>query len=608
MIDIPTRLRRGASPEITINRFRGEDLSTVATQIADNRASLMENCMLDQQGMLQQIPGYRKAITGTVSAGTTPVRMLTRNETAGKFVKSHGGKLYTFSPGGPETELYGPVTDAKMKDFVMGAYQYFINGAEFIRWNGSGAMEQVEASAFVPTTVVGRLPAGGGTVLEAVNLLQPKRKNSFRGDGTATVYQLDTTNLDGMTVTAVVAGVSMTEGSGFTVNRATGQVTFTTAPADGLGVDNVVITFAKTVTGYADRIKKCRFFAIFGVGNNLRVFLSGNPDYPNQDWYSAMQDPTYFPDLNYTKIGSEGVAIKGYALLQGAMHVLKDASTYDPTIWTRSIATNTDGTIYFPVRPNNSSVGMIATDSVKSINDICYMLTKQGIYKITSTYVSDERGLDHISGWFDPKLLIEADLENAVAFDFNGRYGIAINENIYVVDYNNGEECYRWVGIQASCFCEYNRNLYIGDSKSGNVFIENKLGDVNNTNLLDDRAIESKWYSAMFAMDRANYYKMIDNIAVTLVPLSTRSNVDIYIRTNRKNEKLVKSITLTRFDIEDVDLDDFSLLVSELPQTENREVNLSDIIYFQIILKNSTAGKGFAISNITIPYSFAGEI
>lgn len=603
MITIPSGIRRNESPEIKIDRFRGEDLSTVATQIADNRASLMENCMLDQQGMLQQIPGYRKVITGTVSAGTTPVRMLTRNDTVGKFVKSHAGKLYTFTADGAEAELYSPVTDAKMKDFVMGAYQYFINGAEFLRWDGSGAVELVEASAFIPTTVIGRPPTGGGTVFEAVNLLQPKRKNSFIGNGTATVFQLDTIGLDAALVTAVVAGVSMTEGSGFTVNRTTGQVTFTTAPASGSGIDNVIITFAKTVSGYADRIKKCTFFAIYGVGNNLRVFLSGNPDYKNQDWYSAMQDPTYFPDLNYTKIGSEGVAIKGYSIIQGAMHILKDASTYDPTIWTRTVETYTDNTIYFPVRPNNSSVGMIATDSVKSINDICYMLTKQGVYKITSTYVSDERGLDHISGWFDQKLLAEADLQNAVAFDFNGRYGIALNENIYVVDYNNGEECYRWVGIQASCFCEYDRKLYFGDTKSGNVFVEEK-----NMNMLDDRAIESRWYSAMFAMNRENYYKMIDNIAVTLVPINTRSNVDIYIRTNRKNEKFIKSITMTRFDINDVDLNDFSLLVSELPQTKNREINLSDVIYFQIILKNSSPGNGFAISNITIPYSYAGQI
>lgn len=603
MITTPN-YRRGGNPEIRISKFGGVDYSTVATEIADNKASDMENMMLDTQGMLQQVPGYRR-LYEAYSSGTTPVRMLTRAITGDRFLKAHGGAIYTVT-NGVETSAYSPVTDNPMKDFIMGSHQYFINGAEFIRWDGT-TFQVVTDQAFIPTTVIGRLPAGGGTVLEAVNLLQPKRKNSFRGDGTATVYQLDTTNLDAMTVTAVVAGVSMTEGSGFTVNRTTGQVTFTTAPADGLGVDNVVITFAKTVPGYADRIKKCRFFAIFGVGNNLRVFLSGNPDYPNQDWYSAMQDPTYFPDLNYTKIGSEGVEIKGYALLQGAMHVLKESSTYDPTIWTRTIATNTDGTIYFPVRPNNSSIGLLATESVKSINDICYMLTKQGIYRITSTYVSDERGLDHISGPIDAKLLKEENLENAIAFDHEGKYGLAVNGKVYVIDYNNNGEAYIWNGYDASCFLQYGMDLYFGSSNSGKILRFNRFDDAEISHDFDGVAISSYWYSKVFYMDRANYFKMIDEVSVTLVPFTALASVDIYYSTERRVEKFIKRISARTMDFRGIDFDNFNFEISNLPQSINRTLNIEDVVYFQIILKNSEQGVGMAVSSITIPYYYAGK-
>lgn len=608
MISAPGRITRRATPEIRIDRFGGVDWSTVATLIDQNRASDMENMMLDTKGMLQQVPGFRKAITGTVSAGTTPVRMLAYNRTASKFIKSHGGKLYKFSAGGAETELYASVTDARMRAFVMGNYQYYYNGTDFLRWDGSTTVATVEASAYAPTTVVGRAPTGGGTVLEAVNLINPCRKNSFIGNGSATVYQLDTTGLDATAVTATVGGVAKTETTHFTVNRTTGVVTFSTAPADGSGVDNVIITFYKTVTGYANRIKNCTTHVIFGIGNNMRVFMTGNPNYRNTDWACSMKDPTYWPDTSYTEIGSKQVAIKGYAPQLGVLHILKESSQDDPTIWTRRAEEYTDGTLYFPVRPNNASVGCLATDTIRVMDDVPAVLTDKGVYQIVATSIEDERGLQHISESLDAKLMEEASLANAVAFDFEGRYGIAVNDYIYIIDYNNGGEAYRWNGFPASCFCEQGGELYFGGNDTGNCYVLNRLGDENNTNLLDATAITSFWHSKMFSMDRANYYKMIDSMAVTMVPVSARNNVEIYYKTNKKGEKLVKAISTTRFDIDDIDLNNFSILVTDLPQTVNREVNVSDFIYFQIIIKNSVSGNGLAISNITVPYSYAGEI
>lgn len=605
MITTPN-YRRGGNPEIRISKFGGVDYSTVATEIADNKASDMENMMLDTQGMLQQVPGYRR-LYEAYSSGTTPVRMLTRAIQGDLFLKFHGGTIYKVASNGTETVLQDTLTDAPMKDFIMGNYQYFFNGADFIRWDGSHSPQTVTDMAYAPTTVIGRQPTGGGTAFEAVNLLSPSRVNSFIGNGTATVFQLDTVGLDATPVSATVNGTAIAEGSGLTVNRTTGAVTFTTAPADGAGVDNVVIYFSKTVSGYADRIKKCKFFAIFGTGNNLRVFMSGNPDYKNQDWYSAMQDPTYFPDLNYTKIGSEGVAIKGYALLQGAMHILKESSTYDPTIWTRTIATESDGTIYFPVRPNNSSIGLLATESVKSINDICYMLTKQGIYRITSTYVSDERGLDHISGNIDAKLLKEENLDKAVAFDHEGKYGLAVNGKVYVIDYNNNGEAYIWNGYDASCFLQYGMDLYFGSSNSGKICRFNKFEDQDSTFDFDGEAISSYWYSKVFYMDRANYMKMIDEISVTLVPFTALASVDIYYSTERRLEKFIKRVSARTMDFRGVDFNNFSFEVSNLPQSLNRSLNIEDVVYFQIILKNSEKGVGMAISNITIPYFFVGK-
>ncbi|MGJ0271577.1 hypothetical protein, partial [Streptococcus pyogenes] len=53
--------------------------------------------------------------------------------------------------------------------------------------------------------------------------------------------------------------VKKSEGADFSVNRQTGVVIFTIAPGQSpvSGQDNVRITAARTVAGYADRINKC---------------------------------------------------------------------------------------------------------------------------------------------------------------------------------------------------------------------------------------------------------------------------------------------------------------------------------------------------------------
>ena len=54
----------------------------------------------------------------------------------------------------------------------------------------------VSGTAYVPTTTISAAPTGGGTSYEAVNLLTPKRINTFIGDGTATQFKVDATDLD----------------------------------------------------------------------------------------------------------------------------------------------------------------------------------------------------------------------------------------------------------------------------------------------------------------------------------------------------------------------------------------------------------------------------
>ena len=108
-------------------------------------------------------------------------------------------------------------------------------------------------------------------------------------------------------------------------------------------------------------------------------------------------------------------------------------------------------------------------------------------------------------------------------------------------------------------------------------------------------------------MDRANDFKTIEEVSVTLVPFTALASVDIYYSTEKRVEKFIKRISARTMDFRGIDFDNFNFEISNLPQSINRTLNIEDVVYFQIILKNSEQGVGMAVSNITIPYYYAGK-
>ena len=122
------------------------------------------------------------------------------------------------------------------------------------------------------------------------------------------------------------------------MNRTAGTVTFTTAPGVSpvAGQDNVKITASHTVEGYADRVNKCRIGIQFGVnGATDRLFLSGSPQLINYDWYSGLNDPTYWGDQAYSVLGQSDSAIVGYSIVNARLAAHKDSTDSDRNVIVR---------------------------------------------------------------------------------------------------------------------------------------------------------------------------------------------------------------------------------------------------------------------------------
>lgn len=58
-------------------------------------------------------------------------------------------------------------------------------------------------------------------------------------------------------------------------------------------------------------------------GSSNRVFVSGNKEHAAMEWFSGLSDPTYFPDINYSVVGSSDFPIMCYLKAQGELLLIK---------------------------------------------------------------------------------------------------------------------------------------------------------------------------------------------------------------------------------------------------------------------------------------------
>lgn len=270
-------------------------------------------------------------------------------------------------------------------------------------------------------------------------------------------------------------------------------------PIDGDG--NIIAKFPHYVTGYADRINKCHF----GIIYNNRLFVSGNPDFPNFDWHSSQanasqvdnydteedKDLTYFSDLDYCKYGSENSAVKGYDIYRdGTLLVFKERALHEATIYTRQSqlvnASSFDGTVVnegelaeeaypcFPVNPNGGA-GAISNYSIINFVGETIVLTRDGLKAITSkesTYNNAKYTYD-VSTRINHRLLKKNDLNYSFLSQFKEKLLLRANEGLYIGEYKLRDENseYEWYfcdNINAYYFFEIDDELYFSDG-NGNI-------------------------------------------------------------------------------------------------------------------------------------------
>ncbi len=391
----------------------------------------------------------------------------------------------------------------------------------------------------------------------------------------------------------------------------TSKISGFTKPAEG--EDNFCIEYVAEVGKSEGAISKCTVMDIF----ENRIFYSGNPDFPNTDWHSELNEPTYVTDLSYTDIGLDSTRIIGYLRTGNEQAILKEDGE-DATIYMRYRAEDGEGNTIFPIRQGASGVGAVARKAVCTMLDDPLYLSRNGVYAIAQQDISSERALNIRSTRVNNKLLQNMNLEDAYMCTWRGNLMLFINGECYVADaaqktYAGNKtgtfeyEWYFWTNIPARVACEYEGVLYFG-TEDGKICrfnddMKNSRGEIMSSAYSDDgEPIVAEWATNL--SDDGDFMRlktMKKKGSGVMLKTYLRSGVKVCIRTDKDFEKMIRERSAGIFNFEDIDFSDFTFNTSEY-MVVPFNAKFKKYKAIQVICRNDKVNQAFGVLGIIRRY------
>lgn len=587
-----------------VETFLGIDLTSAPNNVNISRSPNCPNMIRDTIGKVRKRDGYTTRrtyadkINGVHFHGTD------------KLVHS-GAKLY--KDGETPTLLSSAMKDGFSVSVVMNGDLFILDGKKMVTYDGSFS----DITGKVPLILIGRGPSGGGTVYEAVNLISPYMQVGFLGTAGTVIYQLPHTGLDATDVTAKKMDgsgvfVDLVEDTDFTVDRTAGTVTFDVAPGDSpiTGEDNVYITYSKTISGYSDRINKCDTCILYGVnGSRDRLFVTGNPDYPNYDYYSEMSDPTYFPDINYSVLGNK--AIVNYSIVNELLVTHKAGEDNNSNAVLREGVLTDDG-VAFVLRGSYQTTGALAKHSFSVLeNEPLFVSVENNISAITPSDVLGER-LSQERSYYITEALKGLTLDDSYSCTYDGFYFLTTGTDIYILDgtqysyernrpYSTRQyECYVWPGINARVLWE-DDGLWFGTS-DGKIceFVSGQMDD-------DGEAISAYWDTPELDGQSFANKKTFTYVGVRIAS-APKTGIKISARVKGLwSEKVPYNLEAMYFSFAEVYFDSFTFSTDSTPHTLGQKIKIRGEDKVQFRFENSQIDEPFGLYKALIEYTESGK-
>lgn len=419
----------------------------------------------------------------------------------GMLLVHSGTKLYKIVDG-VRTELYDGLNTARSDSFIYNNTWYFKDGKNYLQYDGE-TIKDVEG--YIPTTSIGRTPAGGGTTKQDINLLSDYRINTFVADGESTEFYLDAQEVYQFTALEMFAGknIEVTVNGklvdGWSVDCNLGKITFDKAPEAPLtdGQDNVTIKFKKEIAGYREKIEKCTILQMF----DNRVFFSGNPEYPNMIWHCSLEDPSYCSDLDYYNEGLDTARVKGLVAGNNALWAFKEPSQANTTVFYHTPTIDSEYGKIYPYVHSSISTGCIG--KAINFNDDIVFFSERGMEGISGD-VTTEQVVAHRSSLVDRKLIAETNYEDMILEEWEGYLMVFIDNKVYLADSramftNENHVEYEWF------YWELEKKITCTRVKNGVLYLGTDDGVYTFTDTTSD--VESYWVTPKDKFKYPQYLK-----------------------------------------------------------------------------------------------------
>lgn len=448
--------------------FRSDDTTTYRSPDA-------ENMYRSRLGLWETHVGFRKI--GYVGK-RVPVWGIHKfsyndryNDVKTKVLVHAGTKMYIWDNYPEEftldnlTEIFSGLASRRTKFSEFQNVLLVLDGDSIYYFDGE-VFDYISHKATIPQTYQGGSP---GVPVKDASAYQPRsfiNKWVFEGyvpDGTATQYQLHLKEIDADTVEIwqgainpedpdnVIYTENASGNRGFTVNRTTGVITFNSAPATAAiaGVEELYIKYAKSSPGYSNRINNCTEIITF----DNRVFLTGNPAYPNVIFWSGNGDWAYYSEVDYSeRAGTSSAPVIALQQMQENKFLTIKKDTHQDgsyAIWSQYSLSDDYVAETYLASSGNSTIGCVSNFAHTVFVDDNVFLSSNGLNAISRNLaVSLERNIEHRSTLVDPKLLAE-NLDDAIMTQHRGYlYILFPNGHCYLA--NSATKC-----TDVSNFTEY---------------------------------------------------------------------------------------------------------------------------------------------------------
>ena len=377
--------------------------------------------------------------------------------------------------------IYSGMNERKSESFVFNNRLYIIDGKNYLVFDGKD-VKNVSSVAYVPTTYINIIPSGEnasiGVEYEQRNILSPNFKHTFIADGETTEFYMNENNLDSIVSVKVYDAVV----DNYEVDLAQGKITFSEAPKKPKDENRpefyagIEITASKRlysasgITQQRDVIEElvteCTLVSIF----DNRVFMSGNPAFPNHVFYCGRNltgyvDPTYFGILNYVQDGIGNIPITGMVAVADTLMVLKNESQQDGSTFFHKAMDSSQNLLprIYPSTQGLNGIGCLGA-CINFLDDPVFV-SKLGLEGVSQLSVRLERAIEHRSSMVDAKL-VNMNLEDATLTEWNGYLVLNVNGCMFLADsrqkfsHDTGSTQYEWyyledIGVYDGQYTEY---------------------------------------------------------------------------------------------------------------------------------------------------------